>query len=122
MTTPNIYKQRLEETLATVKANISNWDQTFWSSMGRYDDNDNLIPHECGSSYCFVGFAVQSVHGEEIPEGVEQEDYLNDVLHMNHEQFAVDYFCLSHDQALDLSASSNTLEDLEEIVGSLHND
>lgn len=104
-----INKELLVDTLATIKANPQYWDQTQW---------------HCGTTHCFAGF-VELLY-------MDLPITINSTILKNDDRFYKDYYTdwktpsnarellgLTNNQSDALFHPTNTLEDLERIVGVL---
>ena len=93
-------KVLLQLTLDTIKENPQHWDQTSW---------------HCGTTHCFAGFAeliLKNLSLDTYVDGYEINGWeVND--------YAIAKLGLTDDQAVQLFNPTNTLEDLERMVGVL---
>ena len=93
-------KELLQLTLDTIKANPQHWDQTSW---------------HCGTTHCFAGFA------ELLSKNLSLDTYIDGYEINSWEviDYALAKLGLTDDQAVQLFNPTNTLEDLERMVGVL---
>lgn len=103
----------LKRTLAHIEANPSEWQQSSWAART-----------DCGTAYCFAGWAVKLSKPDAVPYFESNESDVTflarsegDVFDI--EDLAIDLLDIECDEADQLFAPSNSLDDLRRLVGEL---
>jgi hypothetical protein len=108
----------LQRTLATIEAHPESWDQSMWAART-----------QCGTSYCFAGYAVALCGGRANFEGYEDDGeelayhvvvgLLPGIEETAYGPVATTLLGLTELQASELFDERNSLQDLREIVARL---
>lgn len=101
----------LHQTLTHIETHPDQWHQLDWATRT-----------ECGTAYCFAGWAVQLARPDAEPDfdgGRSTSVVIVDGVPRSIEVLASDLLGLDIDQSEDLFACENTLDDLRRIVREL---